>query len=565
MVNAAADEEKVEITPTVVAGEVRDFVRAHERRRRQFPRAALVGLLAGLIAVAFRTTLDRADEMRGELIRLAHALGPWGALLPIAFGAVGAGAGVFVVARLAPEASGSGIPHLKSVLHRLRGMKWGRVLLVKFGGGVLAIGGGLALGREGPTIQMGGAIGQGVARWLGSTPRERQTLIAAGAGAGLAAAFNAPLSGVIFVLEELQRDFTPTVFTATFVACVIADVVARLLSGQLPAFHTAPHPTPPLESLPVFAVLGLVCGILGVAFNRALLGSVHAFAQLSQRLAHWPRGASGALAGAVVGAGIGLVGWFLPQALGGGHEMVEATLAGKVGAGVLLAMFGLRFLLTMASYGTGASGGIFAPLLVLGAQVGLLVGLLAGRFFPLAAPEPTMFAVVGMAALFTAIVRAPLTGIVLIIEMTASYALMLPLLAACFCAYGIADLLGDKPVYEALLERDLLRTQDAPELEENLLLELPIHHGAPFEGKSIGELELPAGCIIVTVGRGLHSHVADPDTRLQAGDRITAVVSPRAASTAALLREGAEPGHRAPQSSAPPRHEQAEVSGETLD
>lgn len=527
-----APDETQQITPGVVAGEVRDFVRAHERRRRQFPRAALVGLLSGLVAVAFRRALDGADNLRDALITFGHLHPTWGFLLPVLFGAAGAGAGVFLVQRFAPEASGSGIPHLKSVLHRLRGMTWHRILVVKFGGGVLAIGGGLALGREGPTIQMGGAIGQMVSQWFKGTPRERQTLIAAGAGAGLAAAFNAPLSGVIFVLEELQRDFTPTVFTATFVACVIADVVARLLSGQLPAFHVASHPLAPLESLPVFLILGLLAGVLGVAFNRALLGTLRLFS----RAGRWPRGAAGAL----VGAGVGLVGWFLPQTLGGGHQLVEQTLAGHVVLSSLLLLFSLRFGLTMFSYGTGAAGGIFAPLLVLGAQIGLMTGLIAGHFFPAAAPEPTMFAVVGMAAYFTAIVRAPLTGIVLIVEMTGNYSLMLPLLVACFCAYGIADLLGDKPVYEALLERDLLRSQDNPELEGNLLLELSLQHGAHFEGKRIGELELPSGCLIITVERGLHSHVATQDTMLEAGDRITAVIAPQAASAAALLREGVE-------------------------
>ena len=529
---SAVDETKSEITPQVVAGEVRDFVRAHERRRRQFPRAALVGLLSGLVAVVFRRLLDSADKLRDNLIAFGHLHPAWGFLVPVLFCAAGAGAGVWLVQSFAPEASGSGIPHLKSVLHRLRGMKWARILMVKFGGGVLSIGGGLALGREGPTIQMGGAIGQMVSRWFKSTPRERQTLIAAGAGAGLAAAFNAPLSGVIFVLEELQRDFTPTVFTATFVACVIADVVARLLSGQLPAFHVASHPLAPLASLPIFLILGLLAGVLGVAFNRALLGSLRLFA----RVAHWPRGAAGAL----VGAGVGLVGWFLPQALGGGHHMVEQTLAGQVAVTTLFLFFALRFGLTMFSYGTGAAGGIFAPLLVLGAQIGLLTGLIAGRFFPAAAPEPTMFAVVGMAAYFTAIVRAPLTGIVLIVEMTGNYSLMLPLLVACFCAYGVADLLGDKPVYEALLERDLLRSQEAPELEGNLLLELSVQPGAHFEDKRIGELNLPSGCLIITVEHDLHSHVATLDTVLHAGDRITAVISPQAASAAALLREGVE-------------------------
>ena len=149
-----------------------------------------------------------------------------------------------------------------------------------------------------------------------------------------------------------------------------------------------------------------------------------------------------------------------------------------------------------------------------------------------------MFAVVGMAAYFTAIVRAPLTGIVLIVEMTESYSLMLPLCVACFCAYAIADLLGDKPIYEALLERDLLRSQDVPKLESNLLLELLVQHGAPFENRRIGNLMLPAGCLIITVKRSMYSHVAEPGMALQAGDRITVVVSPQAAAAVALLREG---------------------------
>ena len=527
----------VGITPGVVEGEVRDFVRAHERRRRQFPRAALVGLLMGLVAVLFRRTLEMADALRNNLIGYAHLHPTWGFLLPMAFGAVGAGTGVFLVQRIAPETSGSGIPYLKAVLHRLRAMAWWRVLWVKFIGGVLAIGGGLTLGREGPTVQMGGAIGQMVSEWFKGTPRERQTLIASGAGAGLAAAFNAPLSGVIFVLEEMQRDFTPTVFTATFVSCVIADVVTRLLTGQLPAFHVSNHPIAPLESLPIFIVLGILAGIMGVVFNRALLGCLRLFSLLG----HWPRGAAGALTGAVVG----LVGWFMPQVLGGGHQLVEQTLAGQVALGSLFLLFSLRFGLMMFSYGTGAAGGIFAPLLVLGAQMGLMIGLISQHYFPAAAPEPTMFAVVGMAAYFTAIVRAPLTGIVLIVEMTGNYTLMLPLLAACFCAYGVADLLGDRPIYEALLERDLLRSQDVPELHDTLLLELPIHPGAAFEGKTIGELDLPSGCLIVTIEHNLHSVVATPETVLHSGDRITAVISPEAAAAVPLLRAGTETGHGA--------------------
>lgn len=523
------------ITPRVIAGEVRDFLRGHERRRRQFPRSLLVGLIAGLIAVAFKVAIEYVNEWRGELVGWAHTLPTWlGILFPIAVGATGAGVGVWLVQRFAPETSGSGIPHLKAVLHRLRGMHWPRILWVKFVAGIASIGSGLVAGREGPTVQLGGAVGQMVSRWFRSTARERQTLIAAGAGAGLAAAFNAPLSGVMFVLEEVQRDFTPTVFTATFVSCVVADVVARLFTGQLPAFHVAPHPTPPLGSLPLLVVLGVVAGLLGVVFNRALLGSLRLFA----RTAHWPRG----LAAALVGGSIGLIGWFLPQALGGGHELVEETLAGDTVLGMMFLLFVVRFALTMFSYGTGAPGGVFAPLLVLGAQMGLAIGQLGARFFPEAVPDPTMFAVVGMAAYFTAIVRAPLTGIVLVVEMTGNYSLMLPLLIACFCAYGIADLLGDRPIYEALLERDLLRSNSAPELEKTLLLELPVEHNAPYDGCTIEELDLPPGCLIVTVERGLASHVPSPDFVLRAGDRISAVIAPNAADGAIMLREGTKAG-----------------------
>lgn len=333
----------------------------------------LVGLLCGLVAVAFHRTLDAAALLRNAVLEYAHAHAPWGILLPVAFGALCGGTAVWLVRVAAPEAAGSGIPHLKAVLHRLRQMKWQRILPVKFVGGALAIGGGLALGREGPTVQMGGAIGQMVSQWLGTTPRERQTLIAAGAGAGLAAAFNAPLAGLVFVLEEVQRDFSPVVFTVAFVAAVTADVVSRLLSGQLPVFHVTTYPMPPLTTLPLFVVLGLLAGVLGVAFNRMLLASLNLFG----RAGRWPAGTSGLM----VGAGVGLLGWFTPGALGGGHEIVVDTLSGRTILTWLPLLFLLRFVLTIFSYGCGAPGGIFAPLLVLGAQIGLLVGKVSQHFF----------------------------------------------------------------------------------------------------------------------------------------------------------------------------------------
>ncbi|TFH32878.1 MAG: H(+)/Cl(-) exchange transporter ClcA, partial [Myxococcales bacterium] len=247
-------------TPTdqaskIVRRELRDFLRSHDQRRRQLPRSILVGLIVGLVAVAFRLSLLEAERFRYFLVALAREHPWWAPALPVLLGTCGAAIAVYLVRRVAPEASGSGIPQVKAVLHDTRRMRR-RVLPVKFFGGIAGIGGGLVLGREGPTIHMGAAIGQMVSGWVSCTPRERRTLIAAGAGAGLAAAFNAPLAGLVFVLEEVQRDFSPAVFTATLVASAVADVTTRLLLGQLPVFHVTTNAIPSLVALPVALVVG---------------------------------------------------------------------------------------------------------------------------------------------------------------------------------------------------------------------------------------------------------------------------------------------------------------------
>ncbi len=517
--------------PRLVQRELRDFVRAHEQRRRQLPRSLLVGLFAGLVAVAFRTALSQADRARDGLVAFVHAHFWWAWPLPLIVGAVGAGTAVYAVRAFAPETSGSGIPHVKAVLHGMKQMVWQRVMAVKFLGGVVGIGAGLALGREGPTIQMGAAAGQMVSGWFSCTARERRTLIAAGAGAGLAAAFNAPLAGVVFVLEEVQHDFSAGVFTATFIASIVADITTRLLLGQLPVFFIQTPSIPPLTLLPFALLLGLIAALLGVLFNRGLLASLGLFDRMV-RVPAWT-------GGALVGLGVGAVAIFAPATVGSGNHLIDRMLIGDLPLSMLAAFFILRFVLTMLSYGCGAPGGIFAPLLVLGAALGLAIGAAAERFDPGVGAYLPIFAVVGMAAYFSAIVRAPLTGIVLMVEMTGNYSLVLPLVVACLTAYGIADFLRDLPVYEALLERDLLRTQARPALESPLLLDLTIAPGAPFAGKRIRELGLPAGSIVVTLRRQLREVVPTADWELAPDDQITVLVGPEAATALPLLRRGA--------------------------
>ena len=512
--------------------EVQEYLSTSQQRRRLFPRSALVGLCAGMIAVLFRALLVWADTLRNGLVLWSQQMGGWGWPLPMLFGAICAALSVFVVRQYAPEASGSGIPHLKATLHRLRELRWWRVLPVKLVGGVLALGSGMALGREGPTVQMGGAVGDALARWMKVSTRERMVLIASGAGAGLAAAFNAPLSGLVFILEEVQRDFRPVVFGAAFLAAAVADIVARFATGQLPVFIVPSYAPPPLAAIPAFVILGIVAGVLGVVFNRGLLITVNLFDRIPGR---------GRIAlAALIGAIAGLIAWFSPIAVGGGHGLAEQALEGHLLLSAIPLWFILRFGLTLVSYGTGAPGGIFAPLLVLGALIGLAVGEITRQISPDLAPQPAAFAVVGMAAYFTAIVRAPLTGVVLIMEMTGNYSQMLPLLVSCFSAYVVTELLKDLPIYEALLERDLLRGGLRPAYTEPIVVEITVEASAPFVGQEIHTLALPPGCIIVQCYEEGREWIPTATTRLDAHMRITAVIDPKAANALAILRRGCE-------------------------
>ncbi len=511
--------------------EVEQYFHIRQERKKLFPRAALVGLAAGAVAVSFRIALAAAHGLRNALADWAHLFPRTGWILPVLFGAGGAAASVWLVRRYAPEAAGSGIPHVEGVLHRLRDLHPGRLIPVKFLGGLLALGSGLALGREGPSVQLGGAVGAVVSDRIGRGPRDRQTLVAAGAGAGLAAAFNAPLAGLIFVLEEVQRDFRPLIFGATFIAAAVATALSQSVSGPFPVFEVASYPVPPVSLLAAFALVGLLCGGLGSLFNRALIGSL----DLAERLAP-TTGRAVALA-AAVGGSLGLVAWFAPDIVGGGHDMSESILDGDVALLAIPLLFGLRFVFTVCSYGTGAPGGIFAPLLVLGALVGLAVGQGAVLLFPTVVAAPGAFAVVGMAAYFAAVVRAPLTGLVLIVEMTGSYALMLPLLVACFCAYILAEGLQAPPIYEALLERDLDRRGITP-APAPMVVEYPVAPDAPFAGKKVRELGLPRGCVIVTLHDGSREIIPQADTRLEPYYRVTAVIAPEAEGAHEQLRTG---------------------------
>jgi len=407
----------------------------------------LAGAAAGLLAALFRLALLQADAWRGQLLAWGDGRGLWGLLAAVALAAAATALAAWLVRRFSLQAAGSGIPHVEAVERGELPPAPYRLIPVKFVGGVLAIGSGLALGREGPSVQMGASVAQMVGRASRRDAADCRALLAAGAGAGLATAFNAPIAGSIFVLEELVRRFDTRITIVTLGASASAIAVARVLLGNAPDFALEALPYVGVRGMLLFLLLGVLAGFMGVAYNRAIVGTL----RVADRLPRCPV----TLRAGVIGALVGLVAWYAPAMVGGGDSITQAALASGGTLAALAVIFLVRFALGAVSYAAGTPGGLFAPLLALGAVGGLAYGVLWQDILPEIRQPPVAFAVVGMAAFFTAVVRAPVTGIALVIEMTASFTLLLPMLAACFASMAVARLLNDEPIYDRL-RRDLV-------------------------------------------------------------------------------------------------------------
>ncbi|MDG4665966.1 ClC family H(+)/Cl(-) exchange transporter [Mycobacterium sp. 236(2023)] len=408
--------------------------------------AAAAGVLIGLIGAVFRWCLGAAEDLRADLVGWSHGLPGPGWLIPIVVVAVCATVAGLLV-RWEPLAVGSGIPHLEAVfLGEARAPRL-NVIPARFFGGVLAIGSGMVLGREGPTVHMGATVGAEAAKRTRLPDRDARAMQAALGGAGLAVAFNAPIAGVLFTLEEVTKSLRVRTVLATIFAAVAAVLASRLVLGNHPDFEVGPVPGPPLAWLPLFVVFGLLTGVLGAGYNVVILW-------LTDRVAAVPK-ISNPVKATVIGALVGAALCFAPLTVGDGDSLTQMVLGGH--QFVLLTAAGLlaaRFFTGPLSYSAAVPGGLFAPLLAVGALWGFVV---AGCFSSVW-PEDTTFlaiplAIVGMTAFFGATVRAPLTGIVIVMEMTATVSLVLPTLAATASAVLAARVLRSEPIYDSLRKR----------------------------------------------------------------------------------------------------------------
>jgi len=416
--------------------------RSFLQRRKLAVKAALVGAFSGMVAVAFRMGLKQAEALRQFLLNnyADQVVFVPGLVFVLMLCFV-----VWLVKRYAPEASGSGIPHLKGILEDGSEFRALPVLAVKFFGGIFGIGSGLALGREGPTVQMGGAVGALFARFFSVNPSETRLLICAGAGSGLSAAFNAPFAGLLFVLEELQHRLDRFSVVVAFSATISATIVCRLVFGAAPIFILQQISRPELSLILWCLLFGVVIGFAGLAFNLLLLRSLKIFAPHRYLLA------------AVLGLVFGAIGLYYPELLGMGHELNEEIIASQLSLRLLVVFFFARFAMTILSYNTGAPGGIFAPLLLLGMLAGAIFHHFVACFQP-GQFDLGIFLVLGMGGMFSAIVRSPLTGIILILEMTSEFSLLLPLMTVTILAYAVPEFANNRPVYDALLDHDRLKT-----------------------------------------------------------------------------------------------------------
>jgi len=400
--------------------------------------ALVIGALTGLAVVAFILVTERLG------MRLYPAGGAaWRRVLFPVAGSLGIG---YLLFRYFPNARGSGVPQTKAALFAREGFISLRTVLGKFLCTSATLASGIPLGREGPSVQVGGGIASVLGRWMGLRPEKVKALIPVGSAAAIAAAFNTPLAAVMFSLEEIMGDLHAPVLGSVVLASATSWMVLRLSLGNNPLFRVPQYKLVHPVEFAVYAVLGLAGGLVSVAFTKLLLGMRQRFLRLPKNTVWFQPVVGGLL--------VGLLGWFVPQVLGVGYGYVGDALNGRMAFNLMLALVVLKLLTVTTSYSSGNAGGIFGPALFIGAMLGGSVGTVAHRLLPKYTATPGAYALVGMGAAFAGIVRAPMTSVLMIFEMTQDYAVIVPLMIANLVSLFIASRLQREPIYEALAVQD---------------------------------------------------------------------------------------------------------------
>src|SRR5712691_4218388 len=398
----------------------------------------LIGALVGAIVVAFILLTERFGA------RLYPAGGAaWRRLLVPVTGSLGMG---YLLFRYFPEARGSGVPQTKAALFAREGRITLGTVFGKFFCTSATLACAIPLGREGPAVQVGAGLASVLGRKLGLRPEKVKALLPVGAAAAIAAAFNTPLAAVLFALEEVVGDLHAPVLGSVVLASATSWAMLRLLLGNSPLFKVPQYQLVHPAEFAVYAVLGVAGGLVSVAFTKLLLGIRARFLRFPQNTLWFQPVAGGLL--------VGLMGWFVPQVMGVGYGYVGDALNGRMAFNLMLLLAVLKLITVTTSYASGNAGGIFGPALFIGAMLGGSVGTVAHRLFPAYTATPGAYALVGMGAAFAGIVRAPMTSVLMIFEMTQDYAVIVPLMIANLVSLFISSRLQRQPIYEALAVQD---------------------------------------------------------------------------------------------------------------
>ncbi|MEM1368651.1 MAG: chloride channel protein [Cyanobacteria bacterium P01_H01_bin.15] len=458
--------------------------------------ACLIGLLSAFAAVFLKIGVG---WLGGQRVQAADLMGDRIAL-PLIGGLLGFASG-WLLENFGREAVGGGIPQVKASLSRYRVPLTLRIAVVKALGTVGVLGAGMALGRRGPTVHIGAALAGQLSRWLPTSPEHRRQMIAAGAAAGLAAGFNTPIAGVLFVIEELMRDISGLTLETAILASFIGATVSRFLLNQadltLPAdVFRGPVIAPfTAAEIPFYILLGIVAGVLGALFNRGVLFS-WGLNRKSRLPLSWRISGAGILTGLVISQ--------LPIIFRDNAGLWNFLINTDGEWELKASAFVIYFVLTLLAAGSEAPGGLFSPALILGAALGFLVGQIPVAAFNLG--NSNLYALAGMGAFFTAVVRVPVTAIVIVFEMTANFSLVLPLMLACASAYLVAETVSPGSLYQHLLRKsgiDLSDEQQPQIVKPNFLTNLTAADVMKYPVESL-EAEMPLDEVIQAMSRSHH-------------------------------------------------------------
>ena len=481
----------------------------------------LIGILVGLVIVVHRAILSKLTPIFLSFYEKAsnnYLLIPVIFLLLIVLG--------FIVGKMVkkePMISGSGIPQVEGILTRNLKQNWFSVLFYKFVGGLICLGAGLSVGREGPSVQMGACVGEGVSEKTNKLDNEKKYLITSGASAGLSAAFNAPISGVMFSLEETHKNFSPFVLVSAMIASLMADFVSKNFFGLTPSLYFERLNSLPLKYYWGLIILGIIIGTSGVIFSKGLLKTQDLYKKLNMSVE---------VKCIIPFIMTGILALIFPIVLGGGHELIMSLKEGQFTLLFLFILIVVKFLFTFICFGSGSPGGIFLPLLVLGALVGNLVGLIYTKYLGIPSIYLMNFIVIAMAGHFASIVKAPITAILLISEMTGSLNHLLSLAVVVIVSQLTSDILNSEPIYESLLERILSKAKNKYEgrAGKKTLIEIVVQIYSELDDKEIKDINWPNDCLVVSIYRGEKEILPKGDTKIYAGDLLVIMTNEDKAS-----------------------------------